>query len=132
MKKFKILQNKTLKIISVIALALLCLIILLSIIFTIKYLHEEGELEPDYIFDEHQSGDSHHKVKVDDIEEWMTFDYINVVFNIEPNYFKKILMIEDSKYPNIRIDSYAKSINIQPDSLLQQVKQNIVDYHNIR
>lgn len=44
------------------------------------------------------------------IESWMTFKYVNVVFDLSDDVLKSALKIEDSKYPNLPIGKYSKKI----------------------
>jgi hypothetical protein len=61
----------------------------------------------------------------------MTFDYLNVIFKLPKNYLKETLIIEDNRYPNIRLDHYAKRHNINPTFFLNQVEQAIINYNNL-
>ena len=40
------------------------------------------------------------------IRPWMTFDYINRLFNLPSDYLKTALKITDSRYPRITISNY--------------------------
>jgi hypothetical protein len=62
------------------------------------------------------------------IQTWMTFDYVNHVFNISPDYLKKHLFITDTKYPRITISQYAKNVGIDKTIALQQVQQFVKLY----
>jgi hypothetical protein len=68
---------------------------------------------------------NHPMMNVDRIRPWMTFDYLNVVFRLPPSYLKNILAITDVRYPNLRIDAYAKKSNTDISSLLQTIKTSI-------
>jgi hypothetical protein len=70
----------------------------------------------------------HHPITINDIGPWMTFDYLNVVFKLEPNYLKNALGISDNRYPNININMYARHYNIPLQNLLQNIKQAITSY----
>ena len=59
------------------------------------------------------------------ISSWMTFDYINKVFNIPPQYFEVSLQIQDPKYPFITIKQYARKINLPDTVLLERVREAI-------
>jgi len=39
------------------------------------------------------------------IRSWMTFKYINKVYNLPDDYLKKELNITDARYPNMTIDN---------------------------
>ena len=63
--------------------------------------------------------------KIEKIQAWMTFDYINTVFKLPPNYLKNQLGIQDTRYPYLVIDRYARKHNINPDILLLNIRQSI-------
>ena len=58
---------------------------------------------------------------VSQIRGWMTFRYINLVFNLQPDYLKNSLDITDKRYPNVSINSLAKTQKITSQSILQTV-----------
>ena len=43
------------------------------------------------------------QVSADDIEAWMTYEYINFRFNLPDSYLLETLAIESKKYPKIKI-----------------------------
>jgi hypothetical protein len=47
---------------------------------------------------------------VDLIQRWMTFNYINKVFNLPADYLKINLGIIDKRYPNIIIGKYLDEV----------------------
>ena len=59
------------------------------------------------------------------IAPWMTFDFINHVFNLPPEYLKTTLSITDARYPTLTISHYATESKITTNQLTAQV-QNIV------
>lgn len=65
---------------------------------------------------------------VSSIQAWMTFDYVNVVYKIPTSYMKDILGINNTKYPNLRIDTYAKQSGIDQTLLLNTVRHYISTY----
>jgi hypothetical protein len=65
------------------------------------------------------------------VKPWMTFDYINVIFKLPPNYFKDTFSITDPKYPNIRIDQYAKRNNVSLSTLLTTIREHISSYFTL-
>jgi hypothetical protein len=67
---------------------------------------------------------------VKEVQSWMTFDYINKVFNLPPEYLKNKFSISDSKYPRISLAGYAKNHNIDISNFLSEVKDAIVNYSN--
>jgi hypothetical protein len=64
------------------------------------------------------------------IQPWMTFDYVNVVYKLPKNYMKDILGVNDTRYPNIRIDAYAEQSSIDTDLLLTTIRTYITNYQN--
>ena len=62
------------------------------------------------------------------IQTWMTFDYVNHLFNVPPNYLKTNLNIADTKYPRLTISQYAKKANVDKSILLGQVQQFVKLY----
>ncbi len=64
----------------------------------------------------------------EEIDQWMTFSYINFIFKLPSDYLKTILSITDPRYPNIPIERYARKHHISIPQLLEQIKNSIVDY----
>ncbi len=64
--------------------------------------------------------------KLSDIRPWMTFDYINVVFKLPTDYLQNKLNITDYRYPNIRVDRYALHHGLNPNQLLFNIEQLII------
>ena len=62
------------------------------------------------------------------IESWMTFDYINHVFGLPPQYLAQTLDVNDARYPNIAISKYARSMNIEGNMFVSQVQTAVRDY----
>ncbi len=119
---------------SIITIGILLVLLVLETRFFISSFHADyaqGVLRPDY--HHHQRlplvtsvGQSTPAVNV--IQPWMTFDYVNVVYNVPSSYLKNILGINNPKYPNIRIDRYAKAVNMNQALLLQTIRQYISSY----
>lgn len=62
------------------------------------------------------------------IRYWMTFDYINKLFELPPNYLKMKLSITDSRYPRLTIYSYAKSENLNQTVFLGEIVNSVREY----
>lgn len=120
--------NKIKKI-GIIFLEFLCVFSLLWFILSIKQLHESGKLVSDYNLRRH-SNYPHNITNISNIKTWMTFDYINFIFKLDPTYLKNILMINDSQYPNIRIDHYARRHNQNLLIFLQNIQLAITNYQS--
>jgi hypothetical protein len=62
------------------------------------------------------------------IQDWMTFRYINSVFHLPPQYLAQTLKISDVYYPNLVIGTYAASHKLNPADFLTSVKQAVSAY----
>ena len=116
-KNKKVLSRKNIIIFSV----LFILLILSSIYFITNFrsVYRSGQLRI------HHRNQESLPNKINNIRAWMTFDYLNVVFKLSPDYFKNNLSITDPKYPNIRIDRYAMNQGIKSQELLYKIQQLI-------
>ena len=63
-------------------------------------------------------------------QSWMTFDYINHVFDIPPEYLQNQLVIKDKKYPKITISNYSKESGLDQSSTLLKVQDFIRNFLN--
>jgi hypothetical protein len=59
------------------------------------------------------------------ISEWMTFEYINTVFDLPPNYLKDTLHIDDAKYPSITLGQYATKVGIDSTTFTVSVRRSV-------
>jgi len=125
MKKY-FLHHKKIKII---ILTILCITSLIWFIYSVIELRRSGELRTNNSIRKHYAYPNN-IVNVNNITAWMTFDYINVIFKLDSTYLKNALMIDDTRYPNIRIDRYAKNHNINNQVFLRVTQQLITNYIN--
>lgn len=65
------------------------------------------------------------------IEPWMTFQYVNQIFELPEDYLFTELLIKDQRYPNLEIRRYAKENNIVPSLLINQIIVAIHKYRDI-
>ena len=65
---------------------------------------------------------------INNIQGWMTFDYLDYVFSLPPLYLKQHLNLSDQRYPNISINQYAKKHNIDQTIFLQNIKTTLSTY----
>jgi hypothetical protein len=88
----------------------------------IRQLFRAGDLRPEY-----PRAQFHGKrlVKTEEIQLWMTFDYLNKVFSLPPDYLIKSLEITDARYPNLSLTQYARHNNINENDLLDLIKKEI-------
>jgi hypothetical protein len=62
------------------------------------------------------------------IRSWMTFDYINKLFNIPSDYLKTHFSIMDGRYPNLSISEYAGDGHLNKNAVTGEVINAIRDY----
>ena len=130
MKKFNPNQKRAIRETIIFILILLLLISSIWFIKTFKTLYRDGNLRA--IHGPYSDRlNKNEVITINTIKTWMTFDYLNIVFKIDPSYFPKVLNINDPRYPNIRIDHYAKNHNINPSLFLNSIKQSITNYSYI-
>ena len=113
---------------------ILCLIILFSAAFSFR---EYGRLQKLHIIAAYKEAMTqkiaqNHGVltdkNIDLISSWMTFDYINKIFNLPQDYLKDALVISDPHYPRIPISIYARIHGVSSAEFLLQVQQAVAAY----
>lgn len=62
------------------------------------------------------------------IDSWMTFDYLNKIFNLPPDYLKTSLNITDSRYPFLTISRLAREQKQNTTGTLSIVEQAISNH----
>jgi len=90
------------------------------LIVNIRNLYKTGELRPAREF--HGNYIHTQIISSDQIQAWMTFSYINYIFNLPPNYLLGALNIKDNRYPNLGINQYAKEKNLTTSVSWQVLK----------
>ena len=65
---------------------------------------------------------------VTSIRSWMTFDYVNKLFGLPPDYLKTTLSVIDVRYPRLSFSAYAKTSHLDPSSLLGETERAIGNY----
>ncbi len=120
-------KKRVLRIVGTVILAALFIMTFIWFVITTKQLYRSGELETIYA-QKHASSYANPTLAPDVIKPWMTFDYVNFLFRLPSGYLKDRLGITDPRYPNIRIDQYAKHHNINGLLFLQNVQQAITSY----
>ena len=115
--------------------AILALLALVFVMLCVALIAEYRELRRENIMNFHASWFAafHHRMPLgpsdtDMVESWMTFDYINRIFNLPPEYLKASLQIADSHYPRISVSKYAKSQGIMPDQFVTRIQAAIRNY----
>jgi len=62
------------------------------------------------------------------VQPWMTFDYVNQLFNVSSSYLQGELSISDPSYPHMTLSSYARHMNLSVSAFLASVDQALVNY----
>lgn len=64
----------------------------------------------------------------DQIQPWMTFDYVNKVFKTPPEYFQTSFSITDKEYPRLFLFTYARRHGIPASSVVSKVKAAVQNF----
>jgi hypothetical protein len=110
----------------IVLLCILCVASFIWFFFNVSLYSREGDLRT--YRHRIESAQPRENIPVTSIKTWMTFDYLNVVFALNPSYLQSKLGITDTHYPNIRIDSYARHHNLDAQTLLQNIQQLITQH----
>jgi heme/copper-type cytochrome/quinol oxidase subunit 2 len=62
------------------------------------------------------------------VRSWMTFDYINRLFALPPDYLKNNVPITDLQYPKLTISSYVKKNGLNQTTFLDELDATIRNY----
>jgi len=66
------------------------------------------------------------------IRPWMTFDYVNRLFGLPPDYLKTQLMITNTRYPQLSIGGYANSQHVSQTIFVGQVVSAVQNYLTVQ
>ncbi len=69
---------------------------------------------------------------VDAIQDWMTFDYLNQAYGLDPGFLRRRLSIDDPQYPNVSIEAHAERAGENRNVLLEQTKKAVQDELRLR
>jgi hypothetical protein len=105
-------------------IALVIILVVLGIFFVREYYNARHA----QILDDIHRGVPLTASDVDIVRPWMTFDYINKIFNIPPSYLKNDLLISDPYYPHTSLSSYATYSHTNATLLTTQVESALNDY----
>lgn len=64
----------------------------------------------------------------EDIQGWMTFEYINFVFKLPPEYLKQTFSIEGSQYPKTTLKRYANKAGLDATTFVRNVEEAVKNY----
>lgn len=93
-----------------------------------KKLHHKGLLPGPQSW---RNSHTHTAPTINDIERiqpWMTFAFVNKVFNLPPEYLKEKLNISSVAYPNLTIEATAENKHINSNELLMSLKKILLSY----
>jgi hypothetical protein len=62
------------------------------------------------------------------IRPWMTFDYIDRLFALPPQYLKAQLSISDARYPRLTVGAYANETHASSTAFLTAVQASVGQY----
>jgi hypothetical protein len=62
------------------------------------------------------------------VRPWMTFDYINTLFKISPDYLRTGMSITDASYPRLSLSGYAKYQGTSTAAVLGDVESSLAAY----
>ncbi|HUZ92817.1 MAG TPA: hypothetical protein VNG29_02340 [Candidatus Paceibacterota bacterium] len=62
------------------------------------------------------------------VRPWMTFDYVNRLFILPPDYLRTRLAIADPRYPHITISGYADHNRLDIGTVMNEVDGALRDY----
>jgi len=64
----------------------------------------------------------------EDVQGWMTFEYLNFVFKLPPDYLRQTLSIENARYPRVTLKRYADRAGIDLSLLIHNTREAIQNY----
>lgn len=67
-------------------------------------------------------------VTPEEIEPWMTFQYVNFIFGLPDAYLKNSLALSEERYPKIQIAGYARRAGLSTEEFLATVKDAVAAY----
>jgi hypothetical protein len=88
----------------------------------------EGRLNLIQLLLRHKQANEITDKDVEYIDYWMTFRYIDTVFNLPPNYLKDRFNIADSRFPDITLGNYAKDAGLDRTPFIVEVKKAVKDF----
>lgn len=115
------------------ALVILAVTLLLLVVFVVAQYESlrRAQLISTREFHFSQLLERHAPIPVADanvVRAWMTFDYLNKLFALPPDYLKDNLQINDPQYPKLTISSYVKKNNLTQTTFLGEVEGAIENY----
>ncbi|MES2213682.1 MAG: hypothetical protein V4473_02475 [Patescibacteria group bacterium] len=62
------------------------------------------------------------------LQPWMTFEYVNTIFNLPADYLKNYFHISDIEYPRITVSKYSKIEQTDSSTFIQALQSAVVQY----
>jgi hypothetical protein len=111
-----------------VVLLLIVISLLIWFIVDIKNLYQTGTFRPTRGFNINHI--SRQTATPNQIQGWMTFSYVNYIFNLPPNYLLETLNIQDTHYPNMGINKYIKVKGLDPIVFLTNLRESVAQFKN--
>lgn len=115
-----------------ISLILICLVSLAWFFSNIRRSYKSGTLQTEYRINHGHPIHLPTNLNPNSINNWMTFDYLNVVFKLPPDYLKNNLKINDPRYPNISLNHYIRENNFNSSIFLHNIQNLIINYPSLK
>jgi hypothetical protein len=113
-------------------LFIVLLLIVISLLFyfvvDVKNLYQTGTFRPTRGFNINHIYQQ--TANPNQIQGWMTFSYVNYLFNLPPNYLLETLNIQDSRYPSMGINKYVKVKGLNPSAFLTSMRKSVAQFKN--
>lgn len=106
----------------ILGIGMLLLVLLLAFFLHRLYVRHFIKL-PNY-----QSLQEKRPLAPEDIQGWMTFEYINFVFKLPPDYLRQELSIESDQYPKTTLKKYASKAGVKASLLIENVQEAVRQY----
>lgn len=68
------------------------------------------------------------KPEISSIDSWMTFSYLERVFQLPPTYLSPALRFPDPRYPRLTIKKYATTHGLSVTSTLMDIKNLVASF----
>ncbi len=124
-------QTTDKKVRAVLAVILVILVVVLILLLSVAVRDvrraktlEQADMTRSTLSTERRSGPLS-KVEVGDIAGWMTFDYVNYLFALPPQYLETTLSINDPAYPHISLNGWARHSNQNRPAVVQAVQSAV-------
>jgi len=92
----------------------------------VVHLYRQGELRPTGGF--HRTHPRRTLTNPAQIQSWMTFSYINTVFNLPAGYLVSTLKMQDARYPDLTIRQYARTHDLNEHDVTDTVEGSVSQY----